>query len=89
MAWFDVMWVYPEDADRPEESNVAHVAQHGLTIEDVEHALQHPCGPAQQSRTSSRQVQTGPAVDGELIDVVYEWLDDVTIYPVTAYRLEE
>ncbi len=89
MVWFDVLWVMPEDADCVDDSNVEHIAQHGLTMEDVEHAIENPLGDERSSPTSERKIQTGYACDGSLIDVVYEGIDDVTIYPVTAYRLEE
>lgn len=89
MSWFDVFWVIPDDVDDISDSNVDHVAQHGLTMDDVEHALENPVGDEQFSATSNRRIQTGHACDGGLIDVVYEWIDDVTIYPITAYRLEE
>ena len=41
------------------------------------------------SRTSGRPVVTGYTPDGRLIFVVYEEIDDVTVYPVTAYDVEE
>jgi hypothetical protein len=79
MTWFDVRWVFPEDADRPEDSNVEHVAQHGLTFEDVEHALENPLSDQEDS----------DACDGRVIAVVFERLDDVTIYPITAFVVED
>jgi hypothetical protein len=90
MTWFDVFWVFPDDADSEDQSNVDHIARHDLTPEDVEHALENPLGPERRSRTSSRRVQTGFACDGSIIDVVYEWLDDgVTLYPITAFRIDK
>jgi hypothetical protein len=89
MSWFDIFWVLPEFADNIEDSNVEHIAQHGLTMEDVEHALEHTVGDEQHSPNTSRKIQTGFACDGGLIDVVYEWIDEITIYPITAYRLED
>jgi hypothetical protein len=41
------------------------------------------------SRTSGRPVVTGYTPDGRIILVVYEQLDDVTVYPVTAYELDD
>ena len=41
------------------------------------------------SRSSGRPVVAGYTPDGRLIFVVYEEIDDVTVYPVTAYEVEE
>lgn len=88
MTWFDIRWIFPEDVDHVEDSNVDHIAQHGLTPEDVEHALENPVGVERNSRYG-RKIQTGFATDGRLIDVVYEWIDDVTLYPITAFPIED
>jgi uncharacterized DUF497 family protein len=66
---------------------VEHIAEHGLTPEDVEAVITNPIETS-ISRTTGRPVATGYAADGRLILVVYEQVDDVTVYPVTAYDLE-
>jgi len=38
MRYFQVIW---DDESNP-EGNVQHIAEHGLTIEDVEHVLENP-----------------------------------------------
>ena len=38
MRFLQVIW---DDDDRP-DGNVQHIAEHGLTIEDVEHVLENP-----------------------------------------------
>ena len=48
MPWYDIIWNYEPGG------NVDHVAEHGLTPDEV---------------------------------VVYEEIDDVTVYPVTAYEV--
>ena len=82
MRWYDVIW-----NDEP-GGNVEHVAEHGLTPDEVEAVL---CNPLEKttSRTSGRPVVTGYTADGRLILVVYEEIDDVTVYPVTAYEVNE
>jgi uncharacterized DUF497 family protein len=67
---------------------VDHVTEHGLTPEEVEAVI---CNPLEKttSRTSGRPVVTGYTPDGRLILVVYEEIDDVTVYPVTAYEVED
>jgi hypothetical protein len=59
-----------------------------LTPEDVEEVI---CNPLEEttSRSSGRPAVTGFTPDGRLILVVYEVVDDVTVYPVTAYEVEE
>jgi hypothetical protein len=73
------------DLDDDPNGNVQHIAEHGLAPEDVEHALQN-CSPAETSRSSGLPLIFGFALDGRLIVVVYEPIDDRTIYPVTAYE---
>lgn len=82
MAWFDLVWDYEAGG------NVEHVAQHGLTVEDVQNAIFEAIDEA-QSRSSDRRVFRGFALDGRPIVVVAEMLDAITIYPVTAYEIEE
>ncbi len=82
MPWYDIIWNHEPGG------NVDHVAQHGLTPEDVEAVI---CDPLEKttSRTTGRPVVTGYTADGRLILVVYEEIDDVTVYPVTAYEIGE
>jgi uncharacterized DUF497 family protein len=89
VTWFDVRWVFPEDADQPDDSNVEHVAQHGLSPEDVEHALENPLSDEDDSDASGRPIVFEFARDGRIIAVVYEWIDELTIYPITAFVLED
>jgi uncharacterized DUF497 family protein len=61
---------------------------HGLTPEDVEAII---CNPLEKttSRNSDRPAVVGYTPDGRLVLVVYEEIDDVTVYPVTAYEVDE
>ncbi len=56
MEFLQIIW---DDEDQP-DGNVRHIAEHGLTIEDV-----------------------------ECVIVVYELVDEETIYPITAYEVPE
>ena len=47
MQFFQVIW---DDEDNP-EGNVQHVAEHGLTVEDVEHVLENPTEEGVSSAT--------------------------------------
>lgn len=82
MAWFDVFWEWDE-----EDGNVAHIAEHDLTPDDVEYVLANPL-KQEQSRSSDRPIVFGYTADGRRIAVVYEQLDETTLYPVTAYEVE-
>jgi uncharacterized DUF497 family protein len=66
---------------------VEHITEHGLTTEDVETVI---CNPLEKkiSRSSGRPVAAGYTADGRLIFVVYEEIDECTVYPVTAYEVE-
>ncbi len=68
--------------------NVEHIAEHGLSPEDVEAVI---CDPLDTtvSRSSGRPVVTGYTPEGRLILVVYEQVDDVSVYPVSAYELDD
>jgi uncharacterized DUF497 family protein len=81
MPWYDIIWNYEPGG------NVEHIAEHGLTVEEVEAVI---CDPLERttSRRSGRPVVTGYTNDGRLILVVYEAINDVTVYPVTAYEIE-
>jgi len=81
MPWYDIIWNYEA------VGNVEHITEHGLTTEDVETVI---CNPLEKkiSRSSGRPVAAGYTADGRLIFVVYEEIDECTVYPVTAYEVE-
>ena len=68
--------------------NVEHVEEHGLEVSDVEFVLENPDSDA-QSHSSGRPCVFGYAPDGTYIIVVFEEVDEETIYPVTAYEVPE
>jgi len=70
------------------DGNIEHVEQHGLTVEDVEFVLADPDSES-VSRSSGLPCVFGYTPDGTYIIVVYELVDDDTIYPVTAYEVDE
>jgi uncharacterized DUF497 family protein len=78
--WYD----NPDDPD----SNVEHIHQHGLTKDDVEFVLENPESEA-TSRETGRPCAFGHTPEGRYIIVVYEQIDDETVYPVTAYEVRE
>jgi uncharacterized DUF497 family protein len=82
MPWYDIVWNYEPGG------NVEHIGEHGLTPEEVESVICNPIA-TRVSRSSGRPVATGFTTDGRLIFVVYEEIDDCTVYPVTAYEIED
>lgn len=82
MPWYDIVWSFEPGG------NVEHIAEHGLSPEDVEAVL---CDPLETtiSRSSGRPAAAGYTLDGRLVLVIYEEIDDCTVYPITAYEVEE
>ena len=79
-----IFWDDEDDAD----GNVEHIAEHELTIEDVEHVLLAPTSTG-VSRSTGLPVLWGFTPDGRYIIVVYEQVDDATIRVITAYDVPE
>jgi uncharacterized DUF497 family protein len=84
MRYVSVIW----DDDDNRDGNVRHIAEHGLTIDDVEHVLRNPREEG-ESRSTGRPCCFGYTRGGEYIIVVYEQVDVDTIYPVTAFEVCE
>ena len=81
---FRLIWDMPDDPD----GNVQHIAEHGLTIEDVEHVLSSPCSEGTSAATG-RPCAWGYTLEGIYIIVVYDEIDEDTIRVVTAYEVSE
>lgn len=84
MQFLQVVW---DDDDEP-HGNVRHIAEHGLTIEDVEYVLENPTSEA-ISQSTGRPCCFGYTPGDDYIIVVYEQVDEGTIRPVTAYEVSE
>ena len=82
MPYYEIVW-----NDEP-GGNVEHIAEHGLTPDDVEEVLFSPLD-RDISRSTGLPIVFGFTPDGRYILVVFEQIDEVTIYPVTAYEVEE
>ena len=78
----DVAFIWDEEPG----GNVDHLADHGLTPEDVIHALETVTAFA-ISRSSGRSVFYGYALNGRFIFVVYEEIAEGTLCTVTAYKV--
>lgn len=77
MAFYFVFW--NED---PGE-NVEKCARHGFSKDDVAGVFERPIKKT-VSRTSGRPRWMGLTDDGRQIAVPFEWIDNDTVYPVTA-----
>jgi len=81
-------WDAPDD----EGSNTAHVAEHGLTPEEVESVLYDEKTSFDLSDSSGRPIAFGKTDTGRFIAVVFEVLnlaDPLIIRPITAYDVPE
>lgn len=75
------------DLDDDPRGNVQHIAEHDVSKEEVEEVLDHPDG-IERSRSSGLFIAFGSTATGRFIAVVYEQIDDESVYPVTAYEVE-
>lgn len=82
MPYFDFIWETTEDG------NVAHIAEHGFTPEDIEPTVLNPHRLV-VSRTTGRPIAFGFTGDGREVAVVYEQVDESTVYPITAFEVGE
>jgi len=84
VAYIDIIWDLDDDA----AGNVRHIADHGLTNYDVRCVLENPLR-REESWSSRRPMVYGYTPDDLYVVVVYEQVDEQTVYPVTAYEIEE
>ena len=82
MPFDSIIWDLDDDPD----GNVQHCADHGISKDDVEEVFQNATDD-DVSRSSGRPVVFGDTSDGRHLMVVYEEIDDDTIYPVTAFEV--
>jgi uncharacterized DUF497 family protein len=81
-------WDEPED----EGSNTSHIAEHGLTVEEVESALFDENATFDISDSSGRPIAFGNTNTGRFIAIVFEVLnlsDPLVVRPITAYEVPE
>jgi hypothetical protein len=81
------MWTIWDLDDDP-AGNVQHIAENDLTKEDVQFVLDNPESHG-VSRSSGRPCVFGYTPDGRYIIVAYDQIDPTTVYPVTAYEIED
>jgi uncharacterized DUF497 family protein len=80
MRWGSIIW----DLDDDPEGNVQHCAEHDVTKEEVEEVFESATD-ADFSHSSGRPVVFGDTTTGRHLMVVYDEIDDDTVYPVSAF----
>jgi len=80
-----ILW----DLDDDREGNVRHIAEHGITIEEVEDVL-YTAEEVVASHSSGRPITFGETSTGRYLAVVFDVVeeDPLAVYPVTAYETE-
>jgi hypothetical protein len=78
MPWIDVFWT---------EENAAHLLLNKVSREEAEFVIRNPTG-YDVSESSERPIVFGYTSARRKIAVVFEIIDSVTVYPITAYDVE-
>ena len=84
MDFLRILWDDPDDP----EGNVEHIAEHGLSMDDVEDVLANPTSEG-RSYSSGLPCVWGYTLEGLYILVVYEEIDEDSIRVITAYEVPE
>ncbi len=77
MAYFEFQWT---------DELVEHLAEHGVSQEDFAEVVSAPERRG-ESRSTSRPCCWGETSDGRYLLCVYEYLDEMSIIPITAYEV--
>ena len=79
MPYYEFLWT---------DEIIAHLGEHGIGQDDFEAVVRNP-NRVSVSRSSGRPCCWGDTVDGRHLFCVYEFLDDITVIPVTGYEVSE
>ncbi len=77
MGYFHFLWT---------DDILAHLGEHGVSRDEFESVVTRPERRG-ESRTSGRPCCWGRTADGRYLICVYEYIDVLTIVPVTAYEV--
>jgi len=77
MAYFHFLWT---------DELVEHLAEHGVTRKDFEEVVGRP-EQRGESRSTGRPCCWGETSGGSYLLCVHEYLDEMTIVPITAYEV--
>jgi uncharacterized DUF497 family protein len=81
MPHVEIIWI-----DGP-DGNIAHLADHGVSVKEAEFVLKNPIA-TDRSTSTGRPIAFGFTRAGRRLAVVYEIIDLITVYPITAYEVE-
>jgi hypothetical protein len=84
MGHVHLVWDLEDDPD----GNVQHIAEHGITPEEVEEALLDGANVTLISKSSGHSITFGYTSTARYIAVVWEHVmdDPLTMRPITAYE---
>ena len=82
------VWSFFWDDENDPNGNIEHIAEHDLTIEDVEPVMKNPTEEG-KSKSSGLPSVWGYTPDGRFIIVVYEEVAPNTVRVITAYEVPE
>lgn len=68
--------------------NELHLAEHGVSADEFEQVVGNP-DTTVESKSSGRPAAVGYTATGRYLICVFKLIDDVTVYPITAYELME
>jgi hypothetical protein len=68
------------------EETISHLVEHGVTATDFETVVE-TSRVRGRSRSTGRPCCWGETDDGRYVLCVYEYIDEVTILPITAYEV--
>jgi uncharacterized DUF497 family protein len=84
MPYSSIIW----DSEDDPGGNVQHIAEHDLTVDDVETVLSAPESEGHSASTGF-PAAWGHVPDGRFIIAIYEEIDEDTIRVITAYEVPE
>ncbi len=85
--WVQVIWDLEDDP----HGNLQHIAEHGVTPDEVEEILRDRHSQTAYSNSSGRPITFGWTGHGRYLAVIWELVDrdPLVAYPVTAYEAPE
>lgn len=79
MPFFDFIWL---------DAVIEKLSERDISTDEVEAIISNP--EAQDlSRSTGLPVAFGHLWDGRFVIVVYRWVDQATVQPITAYEVQE
>ncbi len=71
------------------DENTDHIRQHGISEAEFEHAVDRAPKKAEVTQPNGRIRIEGRTVDGRRVRCIFERIDELWVYPITAHEVEE